>query len=356
MFKRCNAILLICLLITNLLGFSVAASPQAMRNEIVLSCASQQTSERLMLFKQGLAQILARLSADSNIVHHDSVLKANAHIQDYVEQYQYEGTQLKVCYYDDMIADLLQAAGAKIVLQQRPPVIVWLAIEADSERHLVGAETDPDIYAALNQLSQEYDVPLRLPLMDLEDVTMVTVTDVWGQFTEVLQRASQRYEAPIILVGRLKQVSTTQNASNAWQADWTLQVFDQASEWHMNVTELQDMWPTVMHRLSKQLHQFYAVPSDKAGTQAQPLLVGIQGIHTNSDFKQVSRSLREVQGINAVALKQLDSHGVLFEIFPSTPEGKAKLAQRFRHEARLVTPALPHQSLAKADLVYEWEP
>lgn len=325
------------------------AKPLSTLYEVPLACESQQEAERQALFTQGFLQVLGRLSSDPHIGSAANVKAALKHVVDYVEQYTYEKNTLVVRYNEALIKELLGKTGGAVWGSDRPQVVLWLALEQNDERHLVGAETDPDVHATLKKIAQQQGLPLVLPLMDLEDVSLVTVTDVWGQFTDVLTTASQRYHAKILLVGRLKQVE------GRWQSDWTLRYADLPTRWQGEGNSLEKVMENALQKTSQYLRQQLAVPTNSHQTAGQPLLIGIQGIRTRGDFKNVSRYLNHLNGIKSVEVQQVIGDTALFEIIPYGSQGKATFAQMLNGEQHLIA-AIPRQSLANVDLVYEWEP
>ena len=51
--------------------------------------------------------------------------------------------------------------------------------------------------------TQAMGLPVSLPLMDLDDNMAVTATDVWGRFADPVLKASQRYGAEMVVLGKL---------------------------------------------------------------------------------------------------------------------------------------------------------
>ena len=208
------------------------AKPLATVYEVPLTCQTQQEGERHALFQQGFFQVLGRVSTDPQVASQPQVQAALKNIDDYVEQYTYEGHTLLVRYNSAKLTQLLAQSGATRLRAENPAIVLWLALEQNNDRHLVGAESDPQVHETLKTLAQQQGLPLVLPLMDLEDVSLVTVTDVWGQFTEVLTTASQRYNAHTLLVGRAKR------EGDQWHSDWTLRHADVPTTWHIEGNSL----------------------------------------------------------------------------------------------------------------------
>ena len=110
--------------------------------------------------------------------------------------------------------------------QERPSVLVWLAHEANDNRRLVGFEERPDFISMLDKTASSRGISLLFPLLDLEDSSQMSVSDVWGGFKEPIFNASNRYQSDVILTGRLIQTLPT-----LWETQWTAFMNDQEMHW-----------------------------------------------------------------------------------------------------------------------------
>lgn len=59
-------------------------------------------------------------------------------------------------------------------------------------------------------------LPVSIPLMDLDDNMAVNATDVWGRFADPILKASQRYGAEMVVLGKLTP------EGDKWSIDWGL--------------------------------------------------------------------------------------------------------------------------------------
>jgi len=134
--------------------------------------------------------------------------------------------RFRVEFYPNQIDEALQALGRPVWGPERPLTLLWIAIDAGrGERVLlsdggISADTFTDtvggvgvspeaveLAAAIREeiakVADERGLPIRFPLLDLEDLLMVTPADIWGGFVEQIEAASERYGADAILIGRI---------------------------------------------------------------------------------------------------------------------------------------------------------
>ena len=82
-----------------------------------------------------------------------------------------------------------------------PLALVWMVLDEPDGRSVVD-QGAVSIRGALDYAAHQRGLPVLLPAMDLDDSLLVSTGVVWGKFTEVLDQASDRYDAGQYLVGR----------------------------------------------------------------------------------------------------------------------------------------------------------
>ncbi|MBI2792055.1 MAG: DUF2066 domain-containing protein [Gammaproteobacteria bacterium] len=320
--------------------------------DVTLPVQSQSEDEWQQLVQQGLGQVLERASGDTNVSASPQVKKALDSAHDYVEQYAYEGNNLTIKYSADLVNQLLEKTGQAVWGQRRPNVVLWLAIEDNQQRRIVGAETDPALHTYLSQFAKQKGIPLILPLMDLEDMSAVTVTDVWGQFPAVLSQASERYGAQIILLGRV----THGSASAAWEGNWQLLTRADVPAWKVQGQSLEE----ILSQGISQSTQFLKVnpTQNNAKTlqaaRGKPFLIGIEGIQSSNDFAEIEKYLKSLDQVVDVNIHQLLGQVAVFEVTPRQANGFHSLEQTIAMDSHLIPALNSVQGVSGVESVYRW--
>lgn len=325
--------------------------------EATLSCQSQAEAERQSLFKQGLIQVLEKLSGEKGFERDEKVVKAQARITDYVEQYAYQGNELTVRFSADLINRLLNQSGhAAVWGQRRPKVILWLAVEENQDRHLVGAETDPSLQAQLEKWATEKGLPLVLPLMDLEDVSNVSVTDVWGQFPSTLQEASKRYEAQIVLAAKLSHNLMAED-DKAWVASWQLLTANDSPSWTVSGKTRDEVLMQGLASTSHYLMGRFGQKSSAHPGNDKPFFVGVDNVQNANDYANVEKHLANLAPLDAINIRRIDGLLAVFEITPRSGNGREAFLQALQLERHLQRTNLDENTmLSEVDLLVRWNP
>lgn len=324
--------------------------------ETTLSCQSQSEAERQTLFKQGLVQVLEKVSGETGFEKDEKVKQALSHITDFVEQYAYQGNELTVRFSTDLINRLMNQSGHTAVWgQRRPNVILWLAVEENQQRRLVGAETDPALQAQVEKWAASSGLPLVLPLMDLEDVSSVTVTDVWGQFPTTIQQASKRYDAQVILVAKL---SHNPGADKPWTASWELYTQNETPNWTVSGATQEEVLQQGIASTSHYLvGRFGQKSMQRSPTSDKPFLVMVDNVQNANDYANVGKQLSSLVPTNTVNIRRIEGDLVTFEIIPRQSSGREAFVQALQLEHRLQKQQ-PDEGvmLSEADLMVRWNP
>lgn len=313
--------------------------------EVTLSCGSQTDLERQQLFKQGMEEVLGRLSVEPELRRYPDVANALDRAVDFVERYTYEDDKLRIQYNSAMIRPLIHRTGQAMLGEHRPRVVLWLAIEESQQRRLIGQETDPVLQGKLVEMATRRGIPLVLPQMDLEDINAVSTSDIWGEFPSVLQQASQRYGAQAVLVGRLRA------QGNEWEASWQWLSGGTPLIWENSGDSVESVLNAGFDRLNMQFKDHYA--AKKEGSLSQSMKIGISNLHSVRDFIRAESYLESLDLIKEVNLVQVLDDRVIFEIIPRHPQSSEVLMRAIGLDHHFVS--LSNDSnFQQVDMVYRW--
>jgi hypothetical protein len=116
----------------------------------------------------------------------------------------------------------LTELGKPVWGPERPLTVLWVAVDDGAGgRALLGSgeaaacdtattptprmtELTETVRDEIIAAADERGMPIAWPLLDLQDLSAVTCTDVWGQFDDEIVAASARYRADAVLIGRVR--------------------------------------------------------------------------------------------------------------------------------------------------------
>jgi hypothetical protein len=125
--------------------------------------------------------------------------------------------QRRIGFSSRVVDDALTSLNRPVWGAERPLTMLWVAVDDGlGGRALLGENDVPSdagpamteqlkaIRTELKTAADERGLPIALPLLDGEDLSAVTFSDVWGRFEDRVAQASTRYRADAILIGTIR--------------------------------------------------------------------------------------------------------------------------------------------------------
>ncbi len=273
-----------------------------------VAVTSQSNQERTAALRQALTQALLRISGDDQLLQHPTVQQALRSVPNYVMQYGYQQSpsqlELWVQFDQDQVNQLIARAESGIWSNLRPELLLWMVRENELiQRQLLGSDDNSELMLQLRATAQQRGLPLKLPLLDLNDNMAITAIDVWGRFDDALTFASARYPHDGVIVARIYQADPTLDAGT-WIADWTLQLGDIRWRGEVSSDQQQQLGALLVAQVSRELAQRYRISSaTTAVTQWQ------MTVHDVANLAQVIGTEQLLASLPAVNKVQLVGYG-----------------------------------------------
>jgi hypothetical protein len=177
--------------------------------------SSQSEEEQQAVTPELLRRVILKVVGDRatlDVIDLDPVLSRSAEL---VQQYQYvtvnkhqdltqpDQLALAMTFNKPALDNALSDIGLPIWSESRPDVIVWLAVEDNGRKAILGSESNSSLITNVLEVSESRGLPILLPLMDLQDQSQVRFGDVWAGFADNVELASRRYGAAISVLAKV---------------------------------------------------------------------------------------------------------------------------------------------------------
>ena len=272
--------------------------------------SGQGADERADAVRAALAQVLVKVTGNRQIAADPKVKDVLANAQKYVQQYRYRAAAdaaaggavpvpgaapdqqlLRVHFDGDAVARDLSQLGIPVWGRSRPAVLLWLAVEDGDQRYIVAGDRAPELQQGVAEEAQQRGVRVFPPVFDLEDQMALTFADVWGDFEQTIQKASQRYRPDAVLVGRIYQSSP-----GVWQGRWTLYEGDTGKSWDAAAADTEQAAVAGVDALADTLAQQFARVINPTATATVALEVN--GVTTAGDYARVMKYLSGLEPVS----------------------------------------------------------
>jgi hypothetical protein len=238
------------------------------------------------------------------------------------------------------------ALGLPVWGPERPLTLLWIAVDDGmGGRALLGAndaaelgvESSPATASLLTALrgeltavADERGLPVTLPLLDLEDFSVVTFVDVWGGFDDRVVAASQRYGADAVLIGRVRPGLV------GYEVQWLL--IAGAERRVLAGVELRDGLDAAADR--------YAADLSTVGAASFAAMT-VLGVASSGDYGRVMSYLERQSVLERVDVESLDNGVLRLRV---AARGDARVVERNLALGGVLAPTTP---VAGGGLVFE---
>jgi hypothetical protein len=307
---------------------------------------SQGREERKDALKQAMQAVMLKVGGQLSVLDNGVLKKALKTANTFITQYHYQEINqpaklqnellteklvkrptkkqlsLVVSFNEDKINKLFYQANLPIWGSLRPQILLWLIDEQGVQRRIISNSritdtADIDFSSLANRFSEQRGLPILMPLMDFDDVTQITVSDLWGRFEQPIRSASARYLPEAIVVMRVSNSSLVAlnesvalgNTINGEQdvvnyvLDWTLlspqvdtnkqpigeqyQGMDKASVFQQGLADI-----------TETIYQHYALSTERDNS----IVIEVANIESLAVYTELFNFLTDLSSIKSVTL------------------------------------------------------
>jgi hypothetical protein len=338
--KKCLLILLL-----SAVWFSPIAHTQPLTDLYEAQVTLKNRSEvvRRDGFKQALTHVLIKLSGDRKRPLQTAIQNELKQIDPLVSEYKYltapaETQQVLSVHFDEgAVNDLLARLQLPLWNKNRPTLLWWVMLDIKDQQTVITEDqtTEADL---LEEQAKQRGLPLLFPLMDLDDLTTLTTTEVINGSKEPVRKIAKRYGVKHVLVGWLLKTL------NGWQGQWRLYVAEEEIAFNSNQPQLEEALTESINRaideIAKRLVAIMPVNPVNPINPINPVnpkspLVGtdtveefevlVTGVPTLRDYAKVSDYLKSLAVIEDLQVLRIQPGEVKFRV--TVKGGKAVLRQ-----------------------------
>lgn len=307
------AFLLLCLL-----GLPVKAMTNVDLYKVQVVLPSGKNAEELAR-RQALEQVLIKVSGQTNVSKNEVVQKALAKSNQYISQFGYGEWQgkrtLVLGFNNQLIHNLLTQAQLTLWGSQRPVLLVWLAEEENYDRSIIWEQSGSTLTKQVRLSADQRGLPVSIPVGDFDDITAITVPDLWGGFVKPIAEASTRYPSDSVLVAKVVRL-----AGGDIKLQW--QLFNDQPESMLTSQRLpiegraqgkeSDAISKMMNAASDHFAKQYAVRL--GGQSDKGVTVTVLDVNSPEDFFHLEGVIKKLSSVANVQVNQLKGNEVTFSV------------------------------------------
>ncbi|OIQ25548.1 DUF2066 domain-containing protein [uncultured Vibrio sp.] len=260
----------------------------------------------------GMQEVIVRASGNREAVNNEVVRKALSKHSQYLSQLSYseinEQSSLRMSFSAPHIRGLLSQAQLPYWPQSRSNLLVWLVEDSNFERNISWEHSDTLTLNRIKQTATLRGLPLTVPVGDFDDITGISISDVWGGFVEPISAASQRYPSDAVLVVRAQGNNLR----------WTL--YDQKPENMTSRTRSpQSGSASGSNAAADMVHAISDYYAEKdavvvASESSESVLAQFTLIDSALDFFQLEKKLKALSSVASLDIQKIQGTTVTFQV------------------------------------------
>lgn len=320
---------------------------------------SQSEGERLQGFRAALSQVVNQVSGDRTMA---SQLKINTRndLYPFIKRYYYQpleesedadddgedaddtqipsSKQTLVVEFDQIAVDGLIKTPAVATTSNLTHVLFWLAVDEGKKPRIV--ENDDKLAEQVKFSGKSKGLDLMLPMLDLDDIGSVNVSDVAQFNVPAISQASMRYGNDLVLVASVALDNRT------WSAKWLLLKNGKRFGWSDEGTTLNG---TILSGLLK-ASDMISNPSAVEINNEQHVILTLTGIGNVTHYAAANAYLQGLHEVSSVQILRVEPERVMFDV-TLTNNDKDAFMKALQANPHFVLEANP----SPQELTYTWK-
>jgi len=313
--------LIIALLLILIITPSVFAVQVEGLFSVQIPVETRDREERLEAIKEGMGQVLVRVTGDGSISQNPEVNDVIRGAAGYVQRFSYlpaeDGYELNIDFNEARLTKNLVNRGLPVWGAERPSVLSWVAVSQGSSRYMLGERDGKKEREFMNSAAQERGIPLIFPVLDVEDRNKVRIGDIVGGFYDTVDAASGRYSADATLIGRV------QRQSGQWIGRWRLKEAEQTVLFESEGADLETALRQGTNGAASYLASWHATQG--FSDQSEIVMVNIDAVQSMTDYLNVRDYLKAFDTVGSVQPVRVAPPRVLLRV---NMRGSARNLQR----------------------------
>lgn len=323
----------------------------------------QSSGQVLRAKKMGLAQVLVKVSGQTQSLSNPLVRAALLNPESYLQRFSFGTEQLangqpqavmELAFDSLQVDQLIGDSGISIWGTDRAAVLVWLVEDKQGKRQIVNDNRHPMVAQIMSQANLR-GMPLLWPLLDLEDQVAIDAGALWGVFKDTIMSASSRYQADAVLVGRMFQ-----DSQQLWRVEWNFWLDEVEQQWSSQGSDIALLVEPLQDRLSSSLVAKFALdtrietPHDEAKKSA---ILRIDQVVQVGDYVEIQAMLQTISGIEKVQLHSANGSTLEFRIFAQSHLAQVKSVVDLKRRLQAVDDVATDQGIDPNDSPvwhYQW--
>jgi hypothetical protein len=276
---------------------------------------SQSAEDRAKAEPQALGQVLVKVSGNTQLLDDPKIKDSLEKADSLMQEFSYSpspGTPetpylLRIRFDKAGVNRILRNVDVPTWGQNRPLTLAWIEYEVPNQPAvIIDSDSSSEIQNLFKTQAEHRGLPIILPMMDMQDLSLVNINDVVTMSLPVLQGASKRYKSDAILIARVFK------NQNDFSIQAKMLTHGDQWEWTIHGKTLSDVTSTLMNNITDALAGRYATVVTNAVQSSVTLK--ITGVSQPNDFGDLMEYITHLTPVADVEPVRVMGDGVILKI------------------------------------------
>lgn len=341
----------------------IQAAEVSKLDEADIVVTSRANDVKAKALAEALAAVFLKNSGTPAVLNHPLVKSQLKQPEVLLTQYGYleqNGELLLKANFDHQrIINTLRQADLPVWGAQRPLTLLWLALDDGPEKVLLADSATSELRQEVALASSNKGIPLLLPVMDLDDLMGVNVTDVRGMFVEPVAKGSERYQADYFAIVDVEpQGSGIHFTVGLFDKTRTNGVLQPLLRQQGQAADYPQATEAIMGLLANYFVSQYAIAATGEGNEAE---VTFMGLNNMTQIVALESYLRQLSAIKSIKVSRIKNDAVTYQVqLFGTQEDLKRLLNIDNRLNAIDTQGgvdafyTPQSSTTETELLYQW--
>ncbi|MEP1215012.1 MAG: DUF2066 domain-containing protein [Marinobacter sp.] len=269
--------------------------------------AGSQPADLAQGYADGLSRVFVRVSGSREVLDNEGVRALLDDAESLLQSYQFLRSdrnqhRLRMSFGAVGVNRALASVDAPVWGANRPLTLAWIAVEDGGRRALVHADGqdssgNDEWRRIIQDAAVDRGLPVSLPPADYSQDREL-LSDIWGQFTSSVRRASAELEHDLVSLVRVRR------SGSQWRAGW---VFDgmglDSAEQSVTADTREELASRLIGRWAEMFADRYAVAGSDLD-EAPRVDIVVHGVTSLTDYARVSDALESLSPVTEAGATQ----------------------------------------------------
>ncbi|MBL3558110.1 MULTISPECIES: DUF2066 domain-containing protein [Marinobacter] len=269
--------------------------------------ASSQPGDLAQGYADGLSRVFVRVSGTREVLDNEGVKALLDDAESLLQSYQFLRSdrnqhRLRMSFGAVGVNSALASVDAPVWGANRPLTLAWIAVEDGGRRALVHADGEESSGSdewrrIFQEAAVDRGLPVSLPPADYRQDREL-LSDIWGQFTSSVRRASADLEHDLMSLVRVRR------SGSQWRAGWVFEGMGlDSTEQSVTADTREELASRLIGRWAEMFADRYAVAGSDVDEAPQVDIV-VHGVTNLQDYARVSGALKSLSPVTEAGATQ----------------------------------------------------